>query len=91
MVPYTQTFPVVPDQWPEPSPGTIGLGTIQGEVGEVKTKSKRDSPQEALVTIQTAVPDPSYDILEAVPTDLDDDYYNEPILPSRRRHIRRSP
>lgn len=38
---YTQTFQAVLDQWPSPSAGTIGLGTIQGQVGQVKTKSKR--------------------------------------------------
>jgi hypothetical protein len=35
---YTQTFGGVPDQWPAPTVGTIGLGTIQGDVGQVKTK-----------------------------------------------------
>ncbi|OCT44863.1 hypothetical protein CLCR_06311 [Cladophialophora carrionii] len=35
---YTQTFAPVPDQWPSPVPGTIGLGTIQGTVGEVRSK-----------------------------------------------------
>lgn len=38
---YTQTFAAVPDQWPSPKAGTIGLGTIQGEIGVIKTKSKR--------------------------------------------------
>lgn len=38
---YTQTFPAVPDQWPSPSAGSIGLGTITGQVGVVKTQSKR--------------------------------------------------
>ncbi|KIW64162.1 hypothetical protein PV04_09115 [Phialophora macrospora] len=35
---YTQTFPPVPDQWPSPVAGTIGLGTIQGTVGQVRSK-----------------------------------------------------
>lgn len=40
---YTQTFVAVQDQWPSPSAGTIGLGTITGEIGVVKTKeNKRD-------------------------------------------------
>lgn len=39
---YSQAFVAVPDQWPSPVAGTIGLGTIQGEVGVVKTSSKRD-------------------------------------------------
>lgn len=38
---YTQTFAAVPDQWPSPEAGTIGLGTISGQVGVVKTASKR--------------------------------------------------
>lgn len=40
---YTQIFPAVPDQWPSPSAGTIGLGTIQGQIGVVKTISKRNA------------------------------------------------
>lgn len=43
---YTQTFPSVPDQWPSPSSGEIGLGTIQGQIGVVKTK--RSEPMEVL-------------------------------------------
>jgi len=39
--PFTQLFVPVLEQWPTPSPGTIGLGSIQGEVGVVKTKDKR--------------------------------------------------
>lgn len=43
---YTQTFAPVPDQWPSPTEaGTIGLGTIQGEIGVVKTK--RSLPTQA--------------------------------------------
>lgn len=38
---YTQIFVAVLDQWPSPSVGTIGLGTIQGQIGVVKTHSKR--------------------------------------------------
>lgn len=38
---YTQLFQAVLDQWPSPSAGTIGLGTIQGQIGVVKTHSKR--------------------------------------------------
>lgn len=38
---YTQTFQAVPQQWPSPSAGSIGLGTITGQVGVVKTSSKR--------------------------------------------------
>ncbi|RMZ88694.1 hypothetical protein DV736_g4080, partial [Chaetothyriales sp. CBS 134916] len=34
---YTQTFADVPDQWPSPSAGTIGLGTITGQVGILRT------------------------------------------------------
>jgi len=43
---YTQTFAPIPDQWPSPTEaGTIGLGTIQGEIGVVKTK--RSLPTQA--------------------------------------------
>ncbi|EXJ94249.1 hypothetical protein A1O1_02642 [Capronia coronata CBS 617.96] len=35
---YTQTFPTAYEQWPSPTAGEIGLGTIQGTVGVVKTK-----------------------------------------------------
>ena len=35
---YTQLFSSPLDQWPGPAAGAIGLGTIQGEVGVVKTK-----------------------------------------------------
>lgn len=38
---YTQTFKAIPEQWPSPSAGSIGLGTITGQVGVVKTVSKR--------------------------------------------------
>lgn len=47
---YTQTFAPHPDPWPAASPGTIGLGTIQGQIGVVKN-SKRD-----LVSQPTAEP-----------------------------------
>jgi hypothetical protein len=35
---YTQTFALPVDQWPTATQGSIGLGTIQGEIGVVKTK-----------------------------------------------------
>lgn len=38
---YTQLFTSPLDQWPAPGAGTVGLGTIQGQVGVVKTNSKR--------------------------------------------------
>lgn len=38
---YIQTFAAVPDQFPSPEAGIIGLGTIVGDVGVVKTISKR--------------------------------------------------
>lgn len=44
---YTQTFAAVPDQWPSASAGSVGLGTISGQVGVVKTKSKRSAPAQA--------------------------------------------
>jgi Killer toxin-resistance protein 1 len=45
---YTQLFTLPLEQWPTYQPGTIGLGTIQGSVGVVKTK--RD------VTVETQIP-----------------------------------
>jgi hypothetical protein len=44
---YTQTFPAIPDQWPSPVAGSIGLGTIVGTVGAVR--SKRAEPTQALI------------------------------------------
>ena len=40
---YTQLFSPVPDQGLAPASGSIGLGTIQGQVGVVKTARKRDA------------------------------------------------
>lgn len=52
---YTQTFNPIPDQWPSPTEaGTIGLGTIVGEIGVVKTK--RSLPTQAPLADS---PDPS--------------------------------
>ena len=42
---YTQTFVAVPDQWSSAGAGTIGLGTITGTVGKVR--SRRSEPTEA--------------------------------------------
>ncbi|KIY01338.1 uncharacterized protein Z520_02890 [Fonsecaea multimorphosa CBS 102226] len=42
---YTQTFVPVPDQWSSAGAGTIGLGTISGTVGQVR--SKRSLPTQA--------------------------------------------
>lgn len=38
---YTQLFRTPLDPWAAPAPGEIGLGTIQGQVGVVKTIAKR--------------------------------------------------
>jgi hypothetical protein len=43
---YTQLFSIPPDQGAAPASGAIGLGTIQGEVGVVKTAAKRDAQPE---------------------------------------------
>ena len=40
---YTQLFSAVPDQGDAPAIGSIGLGTIQGEVGGIKTANKREA------------------------------------------------
>ncbi|KAL1999278.1 hypothetical protein VTN02DRAFT_4737 [Thermoascus thermophilus] len=42
-VTYTQTFASVPDQWPQPSSGSIGLGTLTGKIGVTKTIEARDA------------------------------------------------
>ena len=36
---YTQTFASVILQYPSPTSGSIGLGTVQGQVGATKTMS----------------------------------------------------
>jgi hypothetical protein len=40
---YTQLFSAVPDQGFAPASGSIGLGTIQGEIGVVRTGRKREA------------------------------------------------
>ena len=40
---YTQLFSAVPDQGLAPASGSIGLGTIQGQIGVVKSSRKRDA------------------------------------------------
>ena len=40
---YTQLFSAVPDQGLAPASGSIGLGTIQGEIGVVRTGRKREA------------------------------------------------
>ncbi|KAJ4509766.1 hypothetical protein HRR83_006912 [Exophiala dermatitidis] len=44
---YTQTFPVSYVQWASPTAGEIGLGTIQGTIGVVRTDRKRSLPTQA--------------------------------------------
>ena len=39
---YTQLFSAVPEQWDAPASGSLGLGTIKGEVGVVRTNVKRE-------------------------------------------------
>ncbi|KAK4938730.1 hypothetical protein LTR66_015068 [Elasticomyces elasticus] len=38
---YTQTFAAVPDQLPSPASGNVGLGTLTGTVGAVRTGESR--------------------------------------------------
>ena len=45
---YTQLFSAVPDQGPAPGVGSIGLGTIEGKVGVVKTK-RETTPEPTMV------------------------------------------
>lgn len=41
---FTQTFAAVPDQLPSPSSGSIGLGSVTGTVGAVRTdQAKKDN------------------------------------------------
>lgn len=49
---YTQLFSPVPDQWPSPSAGTIGLGTIQGAVGVVKTKRSEPTQEPVAILVE---------------------------------------
>jgi hypothetical protein len=51
---YTQIFALPVDQWPAATQGAVGLGTIQGEVGVVK--SKRDA-------MPTQIPTPPKEVL----------------------------
>jgi hypothetical protein len=44
---YTQTFVPVPDQWPSAVAGTIGLGSIQGTIGQVRSKRAVAEPTQA--------------------------------------------
>ncbi len=39
---FTQTFATVLDQMPTPSKGTIGLGTLTGSVGAVRTEQAKN-------------------------------------------------
>jgi hypothetical protein len=49
---YTQTFADVPDQWPAAGVGSIGMGSIQGQIGVVKTK--RFVPFAVEIEVKTA-------------------------------------
>lgn len=44
---YTQTFAATPDPWEAPKPGTIGLGTLTGQVGVVKTAAAKPNKLKA--------------------------------------------
>ncbi|KAL2426238.1 hypothetical protein ABEF95_001382 [Exophiala dermatitidis] len=44
---YTQTFPKSYVQWASPTAGEIGLGTIQGTIGVIRTDRKRSLPTQA--------------------------------------------
>jgi len=54
---YTQTFVTPIDQYPAPTIGSIGLGTIAGEIGVVKTKrdvmpTQLPTPPEEVLTLE---------------------------------------
>ena len=38
---YTQTFAAVPDQLPSPVEGSIGMGTLTGAIGVVRTEQAK--------------------------------------------------
>lgn len=51
---YTQLFTLPVNPWPSVVAGTIGLGTIQGQIGVVKTNHKRDTePTKTAMAVQT--------------------------------------
>jgi hypothetical protein len=80
---YTQTFPAVNDQWPAPSSGAIGLGTIQGEVGVPKTQSKRSEPMTVLAE-PTGLPHVSSDDV----AEEEQEQETTPVLETRSRRGR---
>ncbi|KPI38297.1 uncharacterized protein AB675_12044 [Cyphellophora attinorum] len=91
-VPYTQTFAPVPDQWPSPSAGTVGMGTIQGEIGQVRTKSKRDEMDVQTVMVPvgswTAPPEPT-NTMGLVLKDGVVEVLPSRAVPSRRKLVQR--
>ena len=40
---YTQTFASVPSQGPAPAQGSVGLGSLTGAVGAVRTEQAKNS------------------------------------------------
>jgi len=48
---YSQSFANVPDQLSSASPGTIGLGTLTGDVGTVKTSEAEKGDAAAGVSV----------------------------------------
>ena len=53
-VAYTQTFVDVPQQWEAAGAGSIGMGTIVGEVGRVRTKRFVPVGVEEVVTVMAS-------------------------------------
>jgi len=76
---YTQTFNPVPDPWPAAVPGTIGLGTIVGTVGQVR--SKRSEPTQAPMAQASVAEEAGHVVfaptLSSSPTAILDDYEND--------------
>ncbi|KIW33869.1 uncharacterized protein PV07_00684 [Cladophialophora immunda] len=68
---YTQTFVPIPDQWSSAGAGTIGLGTISGTVGQVR--SKRSLPTQAPLAGEKPVQEGSVDedVRSPTPTHTD--------------------
>lgn len=67
---YTQLFSAVPIQGLAPASGAIGLGTIQGQIGVVKTGQKRDAKPEPTavvdVPLERRVPEEETSVRNAV-------------------------
>jgi hypothetical protein len=60
---YTQKFSAVPEQWPKPLPGRVGLGTLVGEIGRTSTFGVTSRNGKRSVQTPTSVPVVAMDAL----------------------------